>query len=69
MLKDIGKMMTQTIIDDLQNEFIKQAKSMTNKEMLVILIQHGHILGHPYILTREDIISQYCELMFDLNNL
>ena len=59
----------QTIIDDLQNTIIKQAQNMTNKEMILILIQHGHILGHPYILTREDIIDRYCQLMFDLNNL
>ena len=59
----------QTIIDDLQNTIIKQAQNMTNKEMILILIQHGHILGHPYFLTREDIIDRYCQLMFDLNNL
>ena len=59
----------QTIIDDLQNTIIKQAQNMTNKEMILILIQHGHILGHPYILTREDIIDRYCQLMFDLNHL
>ena len=59
----------QTIIDDLQNTIIKQAQSMTNKEMLLVLIEHGHILGHPYFLTREDIIDRYCQLMFDLNHL
>ena len=59
----------QTIIDDLQNTIIKQAQNMTNKEMILILIQHGHILGHPYFLTREDIIDRYCQLMFDLNHL
>ena len=59
----------QNIIDREQNAIIKQAHSMTNREILIILIQHGHILGRPYILTREDMIDRYCQLMFDLNNL
>ena len=59
----------QNIIDREQNAIIKQAQNMTNREMILILIQHGHILGHPYFLTREDIIDRYCQLMFDLNNL
>jgi hypothetical protein len=59
----------QNIIDREQNAIIKQAHSMTNREMILILIQHGHILGRPYFLTREDIIDRYCQLLFDLNNL
>ena len=53
----------QNIIDREQNAIIKQAQNMTNREMLLILIQHGHILGHPYILTRDELIDRVVDAM------
>ena len=55
----------QNIIDREQNAIIKRARSMTNRELLLVLVEHGLILGLPYIPTREEIIDRYCQIMFE----
>ena len=59
----------QDMIDNEQNKIRNTAKSLSNRELITFLIEDGLILGHPYILTREELIDRYCEIVYDRNHL
>jgi hypothetical protein len=59
----------QDMIDDEQNKIRNTAKSLSNRELITFLVKHGLTLGHPYVLTRGELIDRYCEIVFDRNHL
>ena len=37
--------------------------NMSIHDMLTVLVKHGLILGHPYILTRDELIDRVVDAM------